>query len=201
MWVIDRVHILHRVALCDGCEALQSRIVLQFQGFILILDFVHANEYLWDAANSLLAKKVINVWSGSKAAHAKSYLGRLSKLLQTYAGLLNTKKQKCRKEHNSTKQPTTSSATCLTWITKLICPMVIQSHRAQLKALVGILLKTALNSLACAGFKQALKIYCACALWPKMKIGTHTTLTAENNGNSVYTAKLHSICKPSKPKP
>jgi hypothetical protein len=30
--------------------------VLQFQGFSLILDFVHANEYLWDAANSLLGE-------------------------------------------------------------------------------------------------------------------------------------------------
>jgi hypothetical protein len=52
----EGAHILHRVALCDGCEALQSRIVLQFQNFILILDFVHANEYLWDAANSLLGE-------------------------------------------------------------------------------------------------------------------------------------------------
>ena len=53
---LDEAHIQHRVALCDGCEALQSRMVLQFQGFILILDFVHANEYLWDAANSLLGE-------------------------------------------------------------------------------------------------------------------------------------------------
>jgi hypothetical protein len=52
----EGAHILRRVALCDGCEALQSRLVLQFQGFILILDFVHANEYLWDAANSLLGE-------------------------------------------------------------------------------------------------------------------------------------------------
>lgn len=52
----ESTHILHRVALCDGCEALQSRIVLQFQDFILILDFVHANEYLWDVANSLLGE-------------------------------------------------------------------------------------------------------------------------------------------------
>lgn len=52
----EGAHILHRVALCDGCEALQSRIVLQFQDFSLILDFVHANEYLWDVANSLLGE-------------------------------------------------------------------------------------------------------------------------------------------------
>jgi len=54
--VREGAHILHRVALCDGCEALQSRLVLQFQGFTLILDFVHANEYLWEVANSLLGE-------------------------------------------------------------------------------------------------------------------------------------------------
>jgi hypothetical protein len=52
----DSAPIRHRVALCDGCEALQSRIVRQFQDFVLILDFVHANEYLWDVANSLLGE-------------------------------------------------------------------------------------------------------------------------------------------------
>ena len=52
----EGAHIRYRVALCDGCEALQSRLALQFQNFILILDFVHANEYLWDTANSLLGE-------------------------------------------------------------------------------------------------------------------------------------------------
>ena len=50
------MHIQHKVALCDGCEALQTRIGLQFPDFILILDFVHANEYLWAVANSLLGE-------------------------------------------------------------------------------------------------------------------------------------------------
>jgi hypothetical protein len=49
-------HIQHRVALCDGCEALQTRIETHFLGFVLILDFIHANEYLWDTANSLLGE-------------------------------------------------------------------------------------------------------------------------------------------------
>lgn len=52
----EGAHIRSRVALCDGCEALQSRILLQFQGFVLLLDFVHANEYLWQVANSLLGE-------------------------------------------------------------------------------------------------------------------------------------------------
>ncbi|MGD2178555.1 MAG: ISKra4 family transposase [Anaerolineae bacterium] len=49
-------HILHKVALCDGCEALQTRIEARFPDFNLILDFVHANEYLWKVANSLLGE-------------------------------------------------------------------------------------------------------------------------------------------------
>ena len=49
-------HIQHQVALCDGCEALQSRIAIQFPDFTQILDFIHADEYLWDVANSLLGE-------------------------------------------------------------------------------------------------------------------------------------------------
>jgi hypothetical protein len=49
-------HILHRVALCDGCEALQSRLATYFSDFTQILDFIHADEYLWNVANSLLGE-------------------------------------------------------------------------------------------------------------------------------------------------
>lgn len=49
-------HIQHKVALCDGCEALQSRIAIRFPDFSLILDFIHADEYLWNVANSLLGE-------------------------------------------------------------------------------------------------------------------------------------------------
>ena len=49
-------HIQHQVALCDGCEALQSRIAKHFPDFTQVLDFIHANEYLWDVANSLLGE-------------------------------------------------------------------------------------------------------------------------------------------------
>jgi hypothetical protein len=49
-------HIQHKVALADGCEALQERLKEKFPDFTLILDFVHANEYLWKVANSLLGE-------------------------------------------------------------------------------------------------------------------------------------------------
>lgn len=49
-------HIQHQVALCDGCEALQSRLANHFSDFTQVLDFIHADEYLWDVANSLLGE-------------------------------------------------------------------------------------------------------------------------------------------------
>jgi len=50
-------HILARVALCDGYEPLQTRLIKQFPNFSLILDFIHADEYLWDVANALLGEQ------------------------------------------------------------------------------------------------------------------------------------------------
>jgi hypothetical protein len=49
-------HIRHKVALCDGCEALQSRLTSHFPDFSQVLDFIHADEYLWAVANSLLGE-------------------------------------------------------------------------------------------------------------------------------------------------
>jgi hypothetical protein len=53
----DADHIQYRVILCDGCEALQTRLLNRFAAFTLILDFIHADEYLWDVANSLFGEK------------------------------------------------------------------------------------------------------------------------------------------------
>jgi len=50
--------ITDRVALADGAEALQDRILRHLSGFTLVLDFIHANEYLWDTANRLFKEKV-----------------------------------------------------------------------------------------------------------------------------------------------
>jgi len=50
-------HIQHRVALTDGAEALQDRIQQRCPTFTLLLDFIHANEKLWDVANSLFGEQ------------------------------------------------------------------------------------------------------------------------------------------------
>jgi hypothetical protein len=51
----EGTHIQHRVALTDGAESLQTR-MLELPTFTLVLDIIHAVEYLWDAANALLGE-------------------------------------------------------------------------------------------------------------------------------------------------
>lgn len=46
-------HIQQRVALCDGDRFLQKKLLHYLPDFTLILDFIHAYEYLWKAANRL----------------------------------------------------------------------------------------------------------------------------------------------------
>ena len=51
----EGTHIQHRVALTDGAESLQNR-MLELPAFTLVLDIIHTIEYLWDAANALLGE-------------------------------------------------------------------------------------------------------------------------------------------------
>jgi len=99
----EGAHIQHRVALCDGCEALQSRIGLQFQGFILILDFVHANEYLWDAANSLLGETSEQrlVWVKSRTLQILS--GQTQQVITELRRVAKTKKTKVAQKNQLNK--------------------------------------------------------------------------------------------------
>jgi hypothetical protein len=52
----DGDHIDHRVALTDGDDALQRQVEDRLSTFTLVLDIIHASEYLWDAANALLGE-------------------------------------------------------------------------------------------------------------------------------------------------
>jgi hypothetical protein len=90
----EGAHIHHRVALCDGCEALQSRMVLQFQDFTLILDFVHANEYLWDAANSLLGETSEHRLEWVKSRTLQILSGQTVQVIADLRGIAKNKKMK-----------------------------------------------------------------------------------------------------------
>lgn len=45
----EGAHICQRVALCDGDRHLQAQLQEHLPGFTLVLDFIHAYEYLWKA--------------------------------------------------------------------------------------------------------------------------------------------------------
>jgi hypothetical protein len=45
-----------RVALTDGAEPLQEQLLAHFPQHTLVLDIIHATEYLWDAATALLGE-------------------------------------------------------------------------------------------------------------------------------------------------
>lgn len=46
----------HRVALSDGAESLQDQLQEVFPAHTLVLDIIHASEYLWDTATALLGE-------------------------------------------------------------------------------------------------------------------------------------------------
>jgi hypothetical protein len=53
----ENAFIAAKVALTDGAEALQQQMLSQFPDYTLVLDIIHASEYLWDSANALLGEK------------------------------------------------------------------------------------------------------------------------------------------------
>lgn len=53
----EHAAIAHRVALSDGAPALQQRLQTHLPNFTLVLDIIHASEYLWEAANALLGER------------------------------------------------------------------------------------------------------------------------------------------------
>jgi hypothetical protein len=52
----DGRHIRARVALTDGAESLQQHMIAAFPHYTLILDIIHASEYLWATATALLGE-------------------------------------------------------------------------------------------------------------------------------------------------
>lgn len=53
----DGPQIVDRVALTDGAEALQDQMRAALPGYTLVLDIIHAVEYLWAAANAVLGER------------------------------------------------------------------------------------------------------------------------------------------------
>jgi hypothetical protein len=83
----DGQHIQHRVALTDGDEALQDQFGDKLSRFTLVLDVIHASEYLWDAANALLGEThpERTPWVGQQLLQILS--GQTTTVIQTLESL------------------------------------------------------------------------------------------------------------------
>jgi len=95
----DGLHVQHRVALTDGSQALQERVQRQFPAFTLVLDLIHATEYLWKAANALLGETHPDRTAGVQArtllllqSQASEVVDDLTRLAQV-AGRTKCKRQ------------------------------------------------------------------------------------------------------------
>ncbi len=88
-------HIQHKIALCDGCKALQTRLAKYFPDFILILDFIHANEYLWKVANALFGEADDQRFDWMKARTLQLLSGQTQQLIAEFRAL--AKQPKLRK--------------------------------------------------------------------------------------------------------
>jgi hypothetical protein len=81
-------HIQHRAALTDGAEPLQLRILDAFPNFELILDIIHAIEYLWAAANALWGETHSDRTTWVKEQLLRILSGDTETVIQTLEGLV-----------------------------------------------------------------------------------------------------------------
>ncbi len=140
-------HITERVALTDGAEALQERVLRHCPDFTLILDFIHANEYLWDAANRLYREQdPLSARPGWHNVASTCSADAPSKSLPSYAALLRHLAPRRPSRNNYTKPPITSSATSSTCTMKNTSIKAGLSPLASSKGLAVISSRIALNS-------------------------------------------------------
>jgi hypothetical protein len=91
-------HIKHRIALTDGAEALQVRVLNYCPDFTLILDFIHADEYLWDVANRLFDEKDPQRTAWVEAQTLKMLSGETEQVITEFRTLAPQATQAQRRE-------------------------------------------------------------------------------------------------------
>ena len=184
----EGLHIQHRVALTDGAEALQQRVQQHFPTFTLVLDFIHADEKLWDVANSLF---------GETAAQRTPWVERQSvDLLSGRVPPVITELRRLA----SLAETTATQRTVLTQVANYFERNTAYMHYDQYLAAgwpitSGVIKgacrhwsKTAANSRACAGPQLASKTYCVCGPSPKTVTGRPIAAFFNYSGSSVCTA-------------
>jgi len=90
-------HIQHKIALCDGCKSLQTRIAKYFPDFIQVLDFIHANEYLWKVANALFGETNDQRFEWMKTHSLQLLSGKTKRLIAEFRSLAKQPKISKRK--------------------------------------------------------------------------------------------------------
>jgi hypothetical protein len=101
--VREGAHIQQRLALTDGAEALQQRILRYFPNFTLILDFIHANEYLWKVGNSLFTEKDPRRLAWVEARTLKILSGQTDQIIAEFRTLAQAPKtRKMQREQLTT---------------------------------------------------------------------------------------------------
>lgn len=88
-------HIRYKIALCDGCPSLQKQLAKYFSEFIQILDFIHANEYLWKVANALFGETDDRRFEWMKQQTRQLLSGKTRQLISEFRKL--AKQPKTRK--------------------------------------------------------------------------------------------------------
>jgi hypothetical protein len=90
-------HIQHKIALCDGCPALQKRIAKYFPDFVQVLDFIHANEYLWKVANALFGETNDHRFDCMRSHTLQLLSGKTKRLITEFRSLAKQPKISKRK--------------------------------------------------------------------------------------------------------
>lgn len=90
-------HIQQKAALCDGCKALQTRLAKYFPDFIQILDFIHANEYLWKVANALFGETNDQRFEWMRSHTLQLLSGKTKQLIAEFRALAKQPKISKRK--------------------------------------------------------------------------------------------------------
>lgn len=90
-------HILFRVALTDGAEALQAQMQAQLPGYTLVLDIIHVTDYLWESATALLGET-----SSERTSWVRRHLERL--LMGQTSAVIAALEQEAEAEERTARQ-------------------------------------------------------------------------------------------------
>jgi hypothetical protein len=93
----DGRHILSRVALTDGAEALQVQMQTQLPSYTLVLDIIHVTDYLWESATALVGEK-----SAERTPWVRRHLERI--LSGQTAGVITVLEQLAQAEERTATQ-------------------------------------------------------------------------------------------------